>query len=105
MAVRRRRRGGLITHRGPAPPVAQHAYMADRPSASQAKRRPRSGQELRDGVRWDPSNEADPRPEYLWSWGLWSSELCLWPDLHLSATSSLLLVRGQDVDNGPGREP
>jgi hypothetical protein len=105
MAVRRRSTGGLVTKRGPAPPITQQAGKDERPSARQAKRRPQPGQELRDGARWDPSNEADPRPEYPRSRHPWSSQSGLGPDPNPAVAQELTLAMGPLPAGGPGREP
>ena len=65
MTKRRRPLAGRSGPRGPAPPPSPHSDEADRPLADQAKRRPHSGQEIRDGVRLDRLHrEEDPRPQY-----------------------------------------
>lgn len=100
MAVRQRRPARHVIKREPAPQMAQHAGKGDGLSTRQAKRRPHSGQEVRDGVRWDPSNYADPRQEYPWSWCPRYSESGTWPGLHLSPALTLVLSEGQHAAGG-----
>ena len=78
MAKRRGPRVGTRTTRGPAPPLEQ------------AKRRPHSGQEIRDGARLDPSKRADPHQQYQppSRGGLWLDGLVFVAVL----TASVLLI-------------
>lgn len=64
MARRHRSQAGVSNPRGPAPPSEQQLHEIDHPAVNQAKRRPHSGQEVRDGARPDPSNRQDPHPHY-----------------------------------------
>jgi hypothetical protein len=95
MAKQRHHRARPLATCGPAPPVVQHADEADLGSASLAKRRPHSGQELRDDVRSDPSKEVDPRPKYPWSDRVQSSDL----------RPSVSLCRGVADGRGAVRSP